>query len=349
MLPIKQKGFAVSTFKKVDRRTILQFGLGATMGVEAANLLAQEASGEDAEMTPDQQMGPFYPVHDQDDKDVDLTRITGHAERAQGAVIYVQGCVSDEHGASIPGALVEVWQANKWGRYSHERDPNPAPLDPNFQGWGQATTDAQGSYRFRTIKPGSYPLDDESSARRTPHIHFRVARRGFHELVTQMYFQGEPLNDQDELVQLLSDEERTRVIIAPDEGDANAEPDVRTYRFAITLRKVRPDRVPIPVLDTYVGRYALQRSALLDGYVGQYFPGVEPGSLILTISRDGEQLYAEAPIQPKVEIRPLSETQFSFKAMESVITFQRNDAGHVESLTLRWNIDAPDVEGKKIE
>jgi len=63
----------------------------------------------------------------------------------------VSGHVFDRQGQPVGDALVEIWQANKWGRYNHGKDPSNAPLDANFQGWGQLKTDKQGFYRFKTI------------------------------------------------------------------------------------------------------------------------------------------------------------------------------------------------------
>ena len=100
----------------------------------------------------------------------------------------------DEDGRPIRGALVEVWQANAAGRYRHEVDQHPAPLDPNFSGAGRCLTDDDGSYRFVTIKPGAYPWGNHENAWRPAHIHFSVFGRAFTQrLVTQMYFPGDPL------------------------------------------------------------------------------------------------------------------------------------------------------------
>lgn len=88
-----------------------------------------------------------------------------------------------------------MWQANAHGRYTHPSDQHDAPLDPHFEGYAVLVTDAEGRYRFKTVKPGSYP-DDASGSQRAPHIHFDVTGR-VNRLVTQMYFAGERLNDAD--------------------------------------------------------------------------------------------------------------------------------------------------------
>lgn len=87
---------------------------------------------------------------------------------------------------------MELWQANAHGRYNHPSDPNPAPLDPNFEGFAVQYTDAEGRYRFRTIKPGAYPTGIENWWR-PAHIHFDVTGRT-DKLVTRMYFDGDPLS-----------------------------------------------------------------------------------------------------------------------------------------------------------
>ncbi len=111
-----------------------------------------------------------------------------------GERIIVTGRVLDDDGRPLRGALVEVWQANAGGRYRHEVDQHPAPLDPNFPGAGRCLTDDDGRYRFVTVKPGAYPWGNHENAWRPAHIHFSVFGRAFTQrLVTQMYFPGDPL------------------------------------------------------------------------------------------------------------------------------------------------------------
>jgi protocatechuate 3,4-dioxygenase beta subunit len=146
--------------------------------------------------TPPQVEGPFYPPGQLAETDVDLTMLEGHTESATGDVILVRGRVTDTNGNPLAGARVDIWQTNHNGRYDHPDDPNPAPLDPHFQGIGITHTDAEGMYGFKTIIPAAYPLsflDDGSDGWRAQHIHFKVAHEAAQDLTTQMYFEGDPL------------------------------------------------------------------------------------------------------------------------------------------------------------
>jgi len=148
--------------------------------------------------TPGEILGPFYPVLKRVDQGADLTTIAGKPGRAAGQVIHVMGRVVNVQGQPVQGARVELWQANTHGRYTHPSDTNPAPLDPNFEGFAVQNTDAEGRYRFKSIKPGAYPATPNWM--RPPHLHFDVTGK-INRVVTQMYFPGEPLNDKDLLLQ----------------------------------------------------------------------------------------------------------------------------------------------------
>jgi protocatechuate 3,4-dioxygenase beta subunit len=211
---------------KYSRRSIIKASVGL-----AASAVPTIAMSGPAEVTPANPEGPFYPKHEQLDKDTDLTLIEGHTERAQGQVIRVTGQVLDEEGKPVEGALVDIWQANAHGRYHHEDDPATAPEDPNFQGWGMVKTDAEGRYAFTTIKPGAYKVDE--IWRRPPHIHYKVSRRGFHEITTQMYFKGEALNESDRLLQSVPEDARRLLTVDFHETDT-----VPHGHFLIVLAKV---------------------------------------------------------------------------------------------------------------
>jgi protocatechuate 3,4-dioxygenase beta subunit len=137
--------------------------------------------------------------------DADLTR--QHDGEPQGERIIVAGRLLDEDARPIAGALLEIWQANAAGRYRHAKDNHPAPLDPHFTGAGRIITDADGRYRFTTIKPGAYPWRNHDNAWRPAHIHFSVFGQDFRtRLVTQMYFPGDPLIPYDPMLQSIHDE-----------------------------------------------------------------------------------------------------------------------------------------------
>ena len=132
--------------------------------------------------TPEQPLGPFYPRVLPADRDNDLVEIRGRGQRALGTVVFVDGRATDASGSGIADALVEIWQCDVHGKYLRPADDSPGPRDENFQGYGQARTDASGAYRFRTIRPVPY-------AGRPPHIHFQVTHPRHRRLVTQLYVQ----------------------------------------------------------------------------------------------------------------------------------------------------------------
>ncbi|MEQ9639302.1 MAG: protocatechuate 3,4-dioxygenase subunit beta [Alphaproteobacteria bacterium] len=138
--------------------------------------------------------GPLFGHDDMQPGDDDLTHVAGATAEAVGERIVVSGRVLDEAGRPVPNTLVEVWQCNAAGRYNHERDQHDAPLDPNFQGTGRCVTDEQGNYSYVSIRPGAYPWPNHQNAWRPPHIHLSLFGPSFlTRLVTQMYFQGDPL------------------------------------------------------------------------------------------------------------------------------------------------------------
>jgi len=154
-----------------------------------------------------------------------------------GERIIVHGIVRDELGRPVPNALVEIWQANAGGRYRHRNDKYLAPIDPNFGGCGRRLTDANGYYVFRTIKPGPYPWRNRINDWRPSHIHFSLMGDGWAQrLITQMYFEGDPLIPDCPIVRTLPREEQVRGLIAVQDRAAFVPLDSRAYRFDITLR-----------------------------------------------------------------------------------------------------------------
>lgn len=148
-------------------------------------------------------------------EDADLTRNAGTGGEAIGQRIIVTGRVTGEDGAPVAGALLEVWQANAAGRYIHKRDDWPGPLDPNFLGIGRCLTNADGEYRFLTVRPGAYPWGNHENAWRPAHIHFSVLAPVWSErLVTQMYFPDDPLLALDPIFNAVPEGARPRLIAA---------------------------------------------------------------------------------------------------------------------------------------
>jgi protocatechuate 3,4-dioxygenase beta subunit len=183
--------------------------------------------------------GPVYGDTELLPTDSDLTR--QHADEPLGQRIVVSGQVLDGDGKLLPGQLVEIWQANAAGRYAHETDTHPAPLDPHFSGAGRCITDAGGWYRFTTVKPGAYPWPNHPNAWRPSHIHFSLFGRAFTErLVTQMYFPGDPLLAFDPIYQSVRDERARELLVSRFELELT-EPDwALGYRFDIVVGGRRP-------------------------------------------------------------------------------------------------------------
>jgi protocatechuate 3,4-dioxygenase beta subunit len=178
--------------------------------------------------------GPVFGDGTVGELDHDLTR--QHAGEPLGERIVVSGRVLDRDGAPVPGALVEVWQANAAGRYIHQGDRHPAPLDPNFTGAGRCLTDDDGRYRFVTVKPGAYPWQNHPNAWRPAHIHFSLFGRAFtSRLVTQMYFPGDPLFDTDPILQSVRDANARARLISALDWETTTPEWALGYRFDIVL------------------------------------------------------------------------------------------------------------------
>jgi len=178
--------------------------------------------------------GPAFGVDAVGDLDHDLTR--QHDGEPIGERIVVTGRVLDRSGRPIRNTLVEVWQANACGRYRHEVDQHPAPLDPNFTGAGRCLTDDDGAYRFVTIKPGAYPWGNHDNAWRPAHIHFSVFGRSFTDrLVTQMYFPGDPLQDADPIFRSVRDPKARERLVCAHDWEATTPDWALGYRWDIVI------------------------------------------------------------------------------------------------------------------
>lgn len=188
-----------------------------------------------AVVTPSQTIGPFFSLGLIREGDDDAACMVPGGARAQGMPIVVGGRVTDEEGRPVRKALIEIWQANAKGKYDHPDDTTQAPVDPNLKGWARMLTDADGRYRFRSVKPGAYPNPGYDNWMRPPHVHFSIFAAGLMQrLITQMYFPGEALNDIDPILNGIEDLEARASLIAralPDAPDGS-----RAYAFDIVLR-----------------------------------------------------------------------------------------------------------------
>jgi protocatechuate 3,4-dioxygenase beta subunit len=181
--------------------------------------------------TPQETLGPFFPVRTPAARGFDLTRVGGRNGRPNGQMIEVSGRILRTDGSPVAKAMIEIWQANAAGRYINPVDKNPAPLDPNFRGVALLRSRADGAYRIRTIKPGPYP--DPAGGMRTPHIHFDVTA-GDYRLVTQMYFPGEPLNEKDMLISTMQGRARNPAL-ATCKAIESSESGVMAFQWDIVM------------------------------------------------------------------------------------------------------------------
>jgi protocatechuate 3,4-dioxygenase alpha subunit len=178
------------------------------------------------EETPSQTVGPFFHFGLNRPEWSDLT-----AAGAKGEKIVLEGRVLDGDGAPVVDALLEIWQANAEGKYDHPEDRQEKPLDPNFRGFGRAATDAEGRYRFTTIRPGRVP--GRGNALQAPHIDVTIFARGLlNRLVTRVYFEGEALNETDPVLSSIDEPALRKTLIARRSGGQGTA----TYRFDIVLQ-----------------------------------------------------------------------------------------------------------------
>lgn len=320
----------MKTKQRNSRRQLLKLGMTATAGVLATGLgcgsedtsptsITETAKATSCSSSSQMNIGPFYPHIKNGDGDVDLTRIQGKEGQAVGAVILVRGSIMDEKCQPIEKALVEIWQANHHGRYSHEGDAeNPNPLDPHFEGWGEMTTDASGQYGFKTIKPAPYPFGDPDHPEnwRTPHIHFKVSRRGYHEVISQMCFAGEELNTTDTVLGELPIAERNQFIIGTEQKEAN----IPIYQFNLTLKKVPTHSDRMALLDLYAGKYHLTET---DKELKQY-----------KVFRKDNQLYLHIEGYTSVELVKSGPHDYKSDALHRRFVFNQDTNGQVDSMTI---------------
>lgn len=183
-----------------DRRRFL-------VSASALALTSMATNGIASMLTPRQSAGPFYPDEIPLDDDNDLLHVAGRDDVAAGEAADLRGRLLDQRGMPLRDTRIEIWQCDANGRYRHSRDPGRRPIDPAFQGFGHATSDAEGRFRFLTIRPVPYPG-------RTPHIHVAVYPPGDTRFTTQLYVAGEPRNADDFLYRRIPGDLRPLVTTA---------------------------------------------------------------------------------------------------------------------------------------
>lgn len=219
----------------LSRRNMLKITGMSALALGATSAISRTIS-DTCGLTPRQPEGPFYPVAAQDDTNTDLTLLNGGTNLALGEIVYLSGVVQDQSCQPVAGVVVEIWQACAAGRYNHPGDrENPNPLDPDFQYWGIALTNAAGEYSFKTVKPGHYLASPGWI--RPPHIHFRVHKRGIKELITQMYFEGNEYNAADKILRQVPVAERPSVVRPMFAKASEAGRNVFNMTFDISVEK----------------------------------------------------------------------------------------------------------------
>ena len=192
------------------------------------------------DQTPSELNGPTFGHSDIGQLDADLIHNFASDGDAIGERIIIHGQVLDENAKPVPNALIEIWQANAGGRYRHLKDGYLAALDPNFGGCGRTLTGADGGYAFHTIKPGAYPWRNHGNNWRPAHVHFSVFGRAFGQrLITQMYFEGDPLIPHCPIYNAVPDQRAREDLVATLDLNGSRPFDSIAYRFDIILRGQR--------------------------------------------------------------------------------------------------------------
>jgi protocatechuate 3,4-dioxygenase beta subunit len=195
---------------------------------EALRWIEDGGFAQELVRTPAQTEGPFYPDRLPLDTDNDLVVIGKDASPALGEVTHLGGRVLDARGEPVRGALVEIWQVDNNGAYLHSQSGNRERRDTRFQGYGKFETASDGAYKFRTIKPVSYPG-------RTPHIHVKVSKGRRELLTTQCYIKGHPQNERDGVLRGIGNAAQRASVQVPFEPLKDSKVGELLARFEIVL------------------------------------------------------------------------------------------------------------------
>lgn len=319
--------------KNFNRRKFLsQLGLTVGTGVifTSFKIPFADEMNDACKPTPILELGPYAVMkyRKQADHDIDLTQIEGNLDVAIGQIITVFGKITDKDCKPIRSAIVEIWQANHFGKYHHEYDKSQYKDDPNFQGWGQAITNEHGEYKFKTIYPAPY-------GGRARHIHFKVSRRNYHELTTQLFFEGEEKNKKDPILQIFTHEEQqllTRPLIDKD--------DSKQVEFNLVLDDVQKGSLPEKVLKEYIGDYTLKNAPFdIQTYIKNTM-GIEVTDFDFKLSHAKDKLFMALSFYPIIELGWVSKDEFqSWSFSNTFIRFTRNGNGKVVGLRLHFGED----------
>ena len=212
-----------------------EFIIGGVGTLIAAPGFAQSSPLTRLTVTPPQIEGPFYPYEYPSEMDTDLVRLGTDDAPALGQLVHLSGILRAPSGRPIRGAMVELWQADAKGKYRHPADTAPPARDPKFQGYGRTVTDQAGRFTFRTIRPPAYLIDPAGTDRRAPHFHLAISTRGVRRLTTQLYIEGEPLNDTDAWLHMVADATQRASLIRPLEDGSAIERNAMRIRYDIVM------------------------------------------------------------------------------------------------------------------
>ena len=215
----------------LTRRLLLGAALGLLPGFVRQGATPAQAGEPFVGVTPEQTEGPFYPVRFKPHGN-DLTRRKPGGPPAEGQHILVGGVITGADSRPVVGTTVEIWQTDAFGEYDHPRENRTRKKDPNFLDWGDAETDSEGRYQFRTVQPLAYRAGRGWT--RPPHIHFKVKGKSYSTLTTQLYFPDHPLNEKDSIFRAIPVSLRARVIAQPARPDGGVE-GAKPYRFDLVL------------------------------------------------------------------------------------------------------------------
>lgn len=320
--------------KNFDRRKFLsQLGLTVATSIASSSFLIPHKDtnkNDKCTATPILELGPYAVMkyRKQADHDIDLTQIEENSGIATGQIITVFGRITDKNCNPIKRAVVEIWQANHYGKYHHEYDKSEYKDDPNFQGWGQAITSEQGEYKFKTIYPAPY-------GGRTRHIHFKVSGRNYHELITQLFFEDEEKNSKDPILNMFTHEEQQLLIRPVTDNDCS-----RQVEFNLVLDEVQKGSLPDKVLNEYTGNYFLKNTPFdMQDYLKKTM-GIEINNFDFNLKHKEGKLFMTLSFYPTIELVWTAKDEFqSWPFSNTFIRFTRDTNGKVIGLKLHFYED----------